>query len=91
MLYIVGLGLNPEGISKEGLEIVQRCKKVYLEKYTVDFPYSEAELEEKLEKKFVSVDRVFVENFEFIDEAKKQSVALLVYGSPLMLQLTLQF
>ena len=40
MLYIIGLGLNVKGITKEGLDAIKRCKKVYLENYTVDFPYT---------------------------------------------------
>lgn len=83
MLYIIGLGLNKKGISKEGLEIVSRCKKVYLENYTVDFPYSIEELKDFLAKKIVPAEREFVENFSIVDEAKKIDVALLVYGSPL--------
>ena len=83
MLYLIGLGLNVDGISKYGLETVQRCKKVYLENYTVDFPYSEGELQEVIDKKIIPVDREFVESLEIVDEAKKMDVALLVYGSPL--------
>jgi len=83
MLYIIGLGLNVDGISKYGLEIVQRCKRVYLENYTVDFPYNKEELEHILRKKIGFADRNFVESFTIIDEAKKMDVALLVYGSPL--------
>jgi len=83
MLYIIGLGLNVDGISKYGLEIVQRCKKIYLENYTVDFPYNKEELEHILKKKISFADRNFVESFTIIDEAKKMDVALLVYGSPL--------
>lgn len=83
MLYLIGLGLNKEGISKEGLEIAKRCKKVYLENYTVNFPYNLIELEETLGKKIESVDRGFVEGLSFIDEARKKDVVLLVYGSPL--------
>ncbi|MBU2104667.1 MAG: diphthine synthase [Nanoarchaeota archaeon] len=84
MLYLIGLGLNLNGISKEGLEIAKRCKKVYLENYTVDFPYTEGELSEKLGlKKIFSADREKIENFELVDEAKRNDVAILVYGSPL--------
>jgi len=83
MLYIIGLGLNIDGISKYGLEIAKRCKKVYLENYTVDFPYSIGELGEVLLKKIIPADREFVENFSIIDEAQKKDVALIVYGSPL--------
>ena len=83
MLYIIGLGLNVDGISKFGLEIAQKCKRVYLENYTVDFPYSVGELREVIDKKLIPADREFIESLEIIDQAKKCDVALLVYGSPL--------
>lgn len=83
MLYIIGLGLNVDGISRYGLETVQKCKKTYLENYTVDFPYSIGELKEIINKKIIPADREFVESLKIVDEAKKMDVALLVYGSPL--------
>ncbi len=83
MLYLIGLGLNKKGISAEGLELVKRCKQVYLENYTVDFPYSLIELGEVIGKKIIPVEREFVEGLSIVDEAKKKDVALLVYGSPL--------
>tara|TARA_Y100000034_G_scaffold107346_1_gene136813 strand:+ start:12375 stop:13091 length:717 start_codon:yes stop_codon:yes gene_type:complete len=83
MLYLIGLGLNIDGISKYGLDVVKRCKRVYLENYTVDFPYSEGELRDVLDKKIILANREKVESLEIIDEAKKMDVALLVYGSPL--------
>lgn len=83
MLYLIGLGLNVNGISQEGLEIVKRCKQVYLENYTVNFPYSITELEEVIEKKIIPADRKFIEGLSIVDEAKKKDVALLIYGSPL--------
>jgi len=83
MLYLIGLGLNVDGISKYGLGIVKRCKKVYLENYTIDFPYSKEELRDVIGKKIIPADREFVESLKIIDEAKKIDVALLIYGSPL--------
>ncbi len=83
MLYIIGLGLNFDSISDYGLKTVKRCKKIYLESYTVDFPYSQEELEKVIEKKIIPVDRDFVENLKVIDEATRTDIALLVYGSPL--------
>ncbi len=83
MLYLIGLGLQLNGISQFGLLMVKRCKKVYLENYTVDFPYSKGMLEETIDKKITDADREFVEGMEIVDEAKKMDVALLVYGSPL--------
>ncbi len=83
MLYLIGLGLNVDGISEFGLAIAKRCKKIYLENYTVDFPYTKHQLEEVINKKIIDADRDFVESLEIIDEAAKLDVALLVYGSPL--------
>jgi diphthine synthase len=84
MLYIIGLGLNIDGISQEGMKMVKKCKRVYLENYTVSFPYSEGELREKLGiNKIFLADREFIESEEIVDEAKRLDVALLVYGSPL--------
>jgi len=83
MLYLIGLGLNAEGISKQGLQAVKKCKKIYLENYTVSFPYSIKELVFVLKKKVIPADRAKVEGLSLIDEAKKTDIALLVYGSPL--------
>ena len=83
MLYIIGLGLNIDGISKYGLAAVKKCKRIYLENYTVEFPYSKKELEDIIKKKIISADRKFIESLKIVDEAKKTDVALLVYGSPL--------
>jgi diphthine synthase len=83
MLYIIGLGLNIDGISKYGLSIVKKCKRIYLENYTVELPYSKEELKEIIGGKIIFAGRKFVESFGIIDEAKKIDVALLVYGSPL--------
>lgn len=82
MLYLIGLGLNFDGISKFGLSAVKRCKKVYLENYTVDFPYNIVQLHEILGKKLIPADRKLVESLKIVDEARKMDVALLVYGSP---------
>lgn len=83
MLYIIGLGLDVHGISQFGLEMLKRCKRVYLEDYTVDFPYSLEELAHLTDKKIKTADREKVESLELVDEARKLDVALLVYGSPL--------
>ena len=83
MLYLIGLGLNFDGISKYGLSIVKKCKRTYLENYTIDFPYSKEQLEEVIGKKIISVDRDFIEGLEIVDEAERMDVALLIYGSPL--------
>ena len=81
MLYLIGLGLNERGISKEGLLALKKCHKVYLENYTVDFPYDIDEL--NLDREILPLDRKEVESMKLIKEAKSRKIALLVYGCPL--------
>jgi diphthine synthase len=83
MLYIIGLGLNEKSISQEGLDAIKKCKEVYLDNYTVEFPYNIEKLEETIKKKILLANRDFVESFEIINRAKKEDIALLVYGNPL--------
>jgi diphthine methyl ester synthase len=83
MLYLIGLGLNEKGITLEGLEAIKKCKKIYLEGYTVDFPYAISELEKVIKKKIIKLERSDVESDRLIKEAKKENIALLVYGSPI--------
>ncbi len=82
MLYLIGLGLNERGISKEGILALEKCKKIYLESYTVDFPYKTSDLNLG-KKKIIKLGRNEVESERLIKEAKSINVALLVYGSPL--------
>lgn len=83
MLYLIGLGLNERGITREGMEALEKCKRVYMENYTVDFPYTSHQLSEIVNKKIIEADREKVEDLSIVDEAAKLNVALLVYGSPL--------
>ncbi|MBS3085857.1 diphthine synthase [Candidatus Pacearchaeota archaeon] len=84
MLYLIGLGLNPEGFSYEAFEAVKNCRKIYLENYTVELPYDKEEIEGLINKRVILADRSLVESNKIVNEAKEQNVALLVYGSPLM-------
>ena len=83
MLYLIGLGLNEKSISLQGLGAIKKCKKIYLDNYTVNFPYSEKVLEKIINKRIISANREIIESDKLIKESKKQNVALLVYGSPL--------
>jgi diphthine synthase len=83
MFYLIGIGLDEESISEKDKKIISLCDKVYLENYTVDFPYSFEKLEENIGKKIIKLEREEVEDNHLIQEAKKQEVALLIYGSPL--------
>ncbi len=83
MFYLIGLGLNKESLSEKAKKIILSCTKVYLEDYTVNFPYEIQELEQELGIGLNLANREFVESESIIDEAKNEDVALLVYGSPL--------
>ncbi len=83
VFYLIGLGLNLKSLSVEALEVLKKCNRVYLESYTVDFPYSIKDIEKVIGKKIEELGREEVENEGFIDSAKKENIALLVYGNPL--------
>jgi diphthine synthase len=85
MLYLIGLGLNERGISKEGMLALEKCSKVYLENYTVNFPYllEELKLGKNERLKIVPLERKDVESNLLIKEATSMKIALLVYGCPL--------
>tara|TARA_Y100000310_G_scaffold338641_1_gene428858 strand:+ start:9464 stop:10306 length:843 start_codon:yes stop_codon:yes gene_type:complete len=50
MFYLIGLGLNENSITAEALQAIQKSDKIYLENYTVDFPYSIKDLEKSINK-----------------------------------------
>jgi len=81
--YIAGLGLNEESLTKEIIEVINKSSKVYIETYTVEYPYDLKVFEKSIGKKLLSLDRGAVESEKFLEEAKKKEVTLLVYGSPL--------
>ncbi len=83
MLYIIGLGLNENSLTLEGLEAIKKCKRVYLDKYTVKFPYEINKLEEAIDKRIVEAGRDVLESNFLIEDSKNKEIALLVYGSPL--------
>jgi diphthamide biosynthesis methyltransferase len=87
MLYLIGLGLNQENLNEESLKILKKSSKIYLEDYTVNFPYDLNKfinsLEKKTKKKIIKADREKVENLSIIKEAKDNDIILLIYGSPL--------
>lgn len=83
VFYLVGLGLNEKSITAEALEILKKCDKIYLESYTVDFPYSFKELEVFLGVKINILGRGSVEDESILKEAGCNDVSLLVYGDSL--------
>lgn len=83
MFHLIGLGLNENSLTAEALKSIKKCNKIYLEGYTVKFPYKISTLERIIKRKIISLNREQVESLQFLKEAKKQDIALLVYGSPL--------
>lgn len=83
MLYLIGTGLNENSLSLEALELIKNSDEVYLENYTVNFPYDAKILEEKIGKKIKELSREKVESEELIKNAKEKNVSLLVYGDAL--------
>ncbi|MCL6500803.1 MAG: diphthine synthase [Candidatus Pacearchaeota archaeon] len=83
MLYLIGLGLDKEDISIKALNTVRKCSKVFLEIYTTKLPYPKAGLEKVVGKKVIALGREKVESDFLVKGARKQDIALLVYGDPL--------
>ncbi len=83
VFYLIGLGLDLNSISARAIGILDKCDNIYLENYTVDFPYNLKELEKVLGKVVIGLDRADVESEDIVDVAKKKDIALLVYGNPL--------
>jgi len=81
--YLIGTGLGAESLSWEALKIIRKCKQVYLENYTVDFPFEKKRLERTCNKKIKELKREEVESESFLEKAKKENIALLVYGDSL--------
>lgn len=82
--YLIGLGLTEKSISLEALSILKKCKKIYLDSYTVELPYKIEELENIIGEKIISLTRIMIEGERFSEEARDKGIALLVYGSPLI-------
>jgi diphthine synthase len=83
MFYLIGLGMDVESISVEALEALEECDRIYLESYTVDFPYNNKKIEAGIGKKIEVLNRVNVEDESILKDANEKNVALLVYGDSL--------
>ena len=81
--YLMGTGLDKNSISADAIKILKSCDKIYLENYTVNFPYTTQELEDSLNIKISEINREEVENESIINEAVEKNITLLIYGDPL--------
>ncbi|KAL9615720.1 MAG: hypothetical protein Q9160_009310 [Pyrenula sp. 1 TL-2023] len=85
MLYFIGLGLADEkDISVNGLEIVRKAERVYLEAYTSILLVEKDKLEAFYERDVILADREMVESAsdDILNDADKVNVAFLVVGDP---------
>jgi len=82
-LYLIGLGMDKNSISAATLEILRTCDTVYLERYTVDLPYTTEELEKSCEVEIQELKRQQLESEQILEEAKNSQISLLVYGDSL--------
>jgi len=85
MLYFIGLGLgDAKDITVKGLEIVKKCKRVYLEHYTSILTCGKDALEQFYGKEIILADRDMVEQGadQILDGALEDDVAFLVVGDP---------
>lgn len=80
--HLVGLGLDYTSISSQINGRIKSFDKIYLESYTIEFPYNIRDLEEFLEVNIEPVTREQVESESILSEAKDKEILLLVYGDP---------
>ncbi|KYC46244.1 MAG: Diphthine synthase [Candidatus Methanofastidiosum methylothiophilum] len=85
MLYLIGLGLSEKEISLKAFELLTKIDNIYLDTYTNYFDFDLLWLENSLNKKVSPLSREDIEkNPLFLETAKKEDVALLVSGDPLV-------
>ena len=67
--YLIGTGLDKNSISADAIKILKSCNKIYLENYTINFPFKIEELENSLDIKIEEINRESIENEAIILEA----------------------
>ncbi|XP_046905677.1 diphthine methyl ester synthase isoform X1 [Hypomesus transpacificus] len=85
MFYFIGLGLgDAKDVTVKGLEIIQKCNRVYLEAYTSILTVGKDKLEEYYGRELILADRDMVEQEadDILNGANVNDVAFLVVGDP---------
>ncbi len=82
-LYLIGTGMTKSSLTVEALKTLGTVDKIYLENYTVNFPYPKSELESQYNIRIEELDRSKVEDESILQESKEKEIALLVYGDSL--------
>lgn len=86
MLYLIGLGLNPDDVSLRAQQIIKSCDKVFLDAYTsilVSYEDMKILINSVLQRDdIIQCDRPMVEQTDgvILDSAKTGNVAFLVAG-----------
>jgi diphthine synthase len=83
MLNLIGTGLNENSLTAEALEAIRKSDEVYLENYTVDFPYTIEQLAKTTGVEIKPLNRSEIEDESIIEKAKDRNISLLVYGDSL--------
>jgi len=81
--YLIGLGMNQNSLTAEAQKTISQSDKIYLENYTVNFPYPIKQLEKIYNVKIIKLSRQKVENESILEEAKTKTISLLIYGDSL--------
>lgn len=87
MLWFVGTGINGyRGLSIAALDVLKKCDKIYVERFTSALSDSDLQgLNSLLDKEVRPVRRWFVEDGrEILETAETKQVALVTYGDPLV-------
>ena len=84
-LWLIGIGPGDLGhITERAMYTAKRCNKRYLEGYTAVLPESQQEKLEQIVGPWERIMRPEIENpLKLLEEARKESVALLVVGDPM--------
>ena len=85
-LYLVGIGLSSEDISRVALRVLAGCDRVFCETYTSRIPDLEiSSLSKMLDNKVQTLNRTQVEDGSLIiDALSKGDVSLLIPGDPMI-------
>src|SRR5919202_3235348 len=89
MLWIIGIGINGyRGISAGAIDIMKKCDRIYLERFTspvADDDISGLNALVENNDIIIPVQRWFVEDGrEIIEQSQFKNIALLTYGDPLI-------
>src|SRR5919205_2454249 len=93
MLWIIGIGINGyKGISTDAVDILKKCDRIYLERFTSPLSPDDisglsalVEKNDKVNDILIPVQRWFVEDGrEIIEQSQFKNIGLLTYGDPLI-------